>query len=103
MGGAIRRLLNRKLSMAFEKWQYEAAKMKAEKEALENALHKFRNSKMFAGWNTWRSWAEDMRRQQHAMKGALRRMICCLHCCTVCNGLIRVDGLVWLLAIEELL
>ena len=29
-GGAVRRMLNRKLSMAFEKWQAEAEQMKRE-------------------------------------------------------------------------
>ena len=75
MGGAVRRMLHRQLSMAWEKWQYEAAEMKRQQEMLDRALRRLRNAKMFAAWNMWRSWAEEMRRQQYLMAGAVRRMI----------------------------
>ena len=39
-GGAIRRMRNRKLSMAFESWQATAAQMKAEQMVLRKALMK---------------------------------------------------------------
>ena len=32
VGGAIRRMLNQKLSMTWEKWQYEAAEMKRQQQ-----------------------------------------------------------------------
>ena len=88
-------MLNRKLSMAWEKWQYEAAEieqqqqqqqlqlqqqyeaacMKAEKEAMLKVLKKLMNSKMFTAWEQWRTWAAEMRRLQKMMGGAVRRMI----------------------------
>ena len=52
-------MLNRKLSMAWEAWQQNAAEMKRQQELLEYAVRKFQNAKMFAAWNTWRSWAEE--------------------------------------------
>merc|ERR550514_2086948 len=99
MKGALERMLKRQLSMAWEKWQYEAAQMKHEKFIMGGALNRFRNrllsmawekwqftaadkalrrflhAKMFAAWNMWRSWAEEMRRQAYVLKGALERML----------------------------
>merc|ERR1719271_1174566 len=82
--------------MAWEKWQFTAAEMAAqkralaaaltrliksavsirrEKEMLDKALRRFLHAKMFAAWNMWRSWAAEMRRQKYVMAGAVKRML----------------------------
>ena len=38
-GGAIRRMLNRKLSMAWEKWQFTAAEMARQQFLLQGAIN----------------------------------------------------------------
>ena len=43
---AVRRVLSRKRSMAFEKWQYEAAAMAREKYLLNGALTRMRLRKL---------------------------------------------------------
>jgi len=73
--GPIRRMLFRKLSMAWEKWQLTAAEMAKQQALLNQAMQRFLGSKMYAAWNQWRSWAVVMRRPQHMMSGALRRML----------------------------
>jgi len=40
MGGTVRRKLHRQLSMAWEKWQFEAAKLTAKEPAVGGAIHR---------------------------------------------------------------
>jgi len=42
MGGAMRRMLHRQLSMAWEKWQFTAAEMAAQQRLLDSAMRKFK-------------------------------------------------------------
>ena len=39
-GGAIRRMLNRKLSMAWEKWQFTAAEMARQQFMMQGAINR---------------------------------------------------------------
>ena len=50
-------MLNRMLSMGFEKWQYEAAKMKAERDALSRSLMHMLHRMLSRAWNKWRAVA----------------------------------------------
>ena len=87
LAGAVKRMLMRQLSMAFEKWQYEAACMKREREMLDKALRRFIHAKLFAAWNMWRSWAAEMRRQAYIMGGAANRMLkrqLSIYACSYC-------------------
>ena len=48
------RMIKRQLSMAFEKWQTEAAQMKAEQDAIRRALMRMVAAKLAAAMGTWR-------------------------------------------------
>merc|ERR1711934_1347992 len=73
-GGAIRRMLNRKLSMAWEKWQFEAEEMKRQ-QLLLRGLMRMIHAKMAAAMATWRQQAADAKRQARTCGGAIRRML----------------------------
>eukprot|EP00658_Telonema_sp_P-2_P066629 TRINITY_DN55600_c0_g2_i1.p1 TRINITY_DN55600_c0_g2~~TRINITY_DN55600_c0_g2_i1.p1 ORF type:complete len:424 (-),score=42.70 TRINITY_DN55600_c0_g2_i1:182-1453(-) len=74
VAGSIQRMINRLLSMAWEKWQQDCAVRHAQWQLLDSAARKFRNAKVVAAWNQWRSCAEELRRQQSKLRGALTRM-----------------------------
>ena len=68
-------MLNRKLSMAWEKWQQTAQEMRDQAELLMYGLRTFLNHKMVQAWNTWRFWANDHGRQQFLVGGCINRML----------------------------
>merc|ERR1711959_519703 len=71
MKGALTRMLNRKLSMAFEKWQYEAAAMKREAYALRGALTRMLNRKFSMAFEKWQFTAAEMANQLAITRRAL--------------------------------
>ena len=53
MTGAIRRMMNRKLSMAWEQWQQWYADIKDQQFKLAGALRRMMNRKLSMGWEQW--------------------------------------------------
>jgi hypothetical protein len=68
-------MIHRKISMAFEKWQYEAACMKAEKFALGGVIRRLINRKLSMAWEQWQQVCAELRHQKFLMGGAVRRMV----------------------------
>jgi hypothetical protein len=58
-GGAIRRMLNRKLSMAWEQWQQVAAELAEQQLAIRRALLRWKNAALSAGFLAWLEMAEE--------------------------------------------
>jgi hypothetical protein len=50
MGGAVRRMVHRKLSMAFEKWQFEAAEAKRQQFMMGGALRRLIHRQLSKAW-----------------------------------------------------
>ena len=69
LGGAVRRMLNRKLSMAFEKWQTEAAQMSHEKKMLGGAIRRLLHRKLSMAWEQWQQMANETKWQQQLLQG----------------------------------
>ena len=63
-GGALRRLLKRKLSMAFEKWQFEAAEMARSKYMMGGAIKRMLHRMLSMAWEKWQYTAAQMKAQQ---------------------------------------
>merc|ERR1712166_964109 len=55
-GGAIRRMMNRKLSMAWEKWQYESEQMKLQKMLLRRGIMGVIAAQLARAMSTWREF-----------------------------------------------
>merc|ERR1712166_1600330 len=92
-------MLNRKLSMAWEKWQFTAAEMARQQFLMQRAINRLRNMKLSCAWEKWQqvyadlkflnrmnrklsmAWekwqfeAAEMARQQFLLAGALNRML----------------------------
>ena len=66
---------NRLLSMAFEKWQYEAEEAKRLQYVLGGALRRMQNYKMSQAWEQWQYWYAELKAQQFRLAGAIRRML----------------------------
>jgi len=75
VGGAIRRMINRKLSQAFEKWQAEAASMKAQKHAVGGAIRRMINRKLSQAFEKWQAEAASQMASQLLMRHAVIRMV----------------------------
>ena len=89
--GAIKRMLNRRLSMAFEGWPAIAAPMNAEQMAMQRALmrmvlaklqrrmggaiKRMLNIKLTIAFEPWSANAAEMKAEQMAMQPALMRMV----------------------------
>merc|ERR1719199_111710 len=81
-GGAIRRMMNRKLSMAWEQWQQTAAELRAladerrrKQMAMRRALMKWQLQQLSMGWNTWHNWyLERMEQLRLLRRGAMRML-----------------------------
>jgi len=71
MAGAVKRMINRKLSMAWEQWQQVCQQMRDERAAMERAMRKFLNQALFAAYNRWLEWYDDYITQQKALRRAL--------------------------------
>merc|ERR1712178_198620 len=82
MGGAIRRMIMRKLSQAWETWQakyYDTIaaleELARQDAAKRKAMLAWINRQLKMAWNTWREMYLEQKRQAFMMKGAIRRMI----------------------------
>merc|ERR1712086_679652 len=73
--GALMRMIKRKMSAAWEKWQQTYADLKFETRALGGAIRRMLNRKLSMAWEKWQFTAAEMARQQFLLKGALMRMI----------------------------
>ena len=62
LSGAIRRMRQRQLSAAFEKWQYEAASTKAERAAMSGAVGRLLNRLLSMAFEKWQCEAAEMKR-----------------------------------------
>ena len=71
----MRRMLNRKVSGAFERWQSEAAQMEGEQMAMKRGLMRLVHVKLAASFGSWRMAAAEMKRALHGGGGAGRRMM----------------------------
>jgi len=67
-------MLNRKLSMAFEKWQAEAAQMARGRFLLNGAVTRMRKRKLSMAFEKWQYTAKQLAREQYALGGAVTRM-----------------------------
>jgi hypothetical protein len=68
-------MLNRKLSMAWEKWQFEAEEMKRQQMLLRRAAMKMIMREMAKAFCSWQETAMRLRAEKEAMANALRRFI----------------------------
>merc|ERR1711865_640927 len=74
-GGAIRRMLNRKLSMAWEKWQFTAAEMARQQFLLAGALNRMVKRAMSMAWEKWQQVYADAKGANRMGGGAINRML----------------------------
>ena len=63
LAGAVKRMLKRKLSMAFEKWQFTAAALAREKFLLGGALKRLVLRKLSMAWEQWQFVAAELKHQ----------------------------------------
>ena len=75
LAGALNRMLKRKLSMAFEKWQYEAQEAKRSAYLLAGAINRMLKRKLSMAFEKWQYEAQEMKRAKYAMNGAINRML----------------------------
>jgi len=68
-------MLHRELSMAWGKWQYEAAVMKAQKHAMGGAIRRLVHRKLSMAWEKWQYEAACMKAEKKAIFGAITRML----------------------------
>merc|ERR1711988_1709380 len=71
LNGALTRMRNRKLSMAWEKWQFEAECMKEEKRLLGGAATRWLRQKLGQAFNTWKERLAEARHQEYMMTQSL--------------------------------
>eukprot|EP00658_Telonema_sp_P-2_P063369 TRINITY_DN520_c0_g1_i12.p1 TRINITY_DN520_c0_g1~~TRINITY_DN520_c0_g1_i12.p1 ORF type:complete len:171 (-),score=28.51 TRINITY_DN520_c0_g1_i12:52-564(-) len=81
-GGAIRRMLNRKLSMlnrklsmAWEQWQQVAAEMAYQQKLLQGAVNRMLKRQMSMAWEKWQAVYQDQKFAARMGGGAIRRML----------------------------
>ena len=65
MGGAIRRMMKRKLSMAWEKWQYEAEQARRQKYIVQGAINRMMKRMLSKAFEQWQWYAAKMRSLAH--------------------------------------
>ena len=68
-------MLNRKLSMAWEKWQFTAAEMARQQFLLAGALNRMLKRADVAGWEKWQQVYADLKFANGMGGGAIRRML----------------------------
>ena len=71
MTGAINRMMNLKLSAAWEQWQYWYAEVMHQKWMMSTALNRLRNRALSKAWEQWQYWYEDMMRQKDLLARGL--------------------------------
>jgi len=64
IAGAMNRMMKRKLSMAFEKWQYEAQEAKRSQYFLSGAIKRMMNRKLSMAFEKWQYTAAVMKEQE---------------------------------------
>ena len=69
------RMLKRQLSMAFEKWQDEAAQMAREKYMLAGAVKRMLMRQLSMAFEKWQFTANQMAREKYMLAGAMKRML----------------------------
>jgi len=75
MAGALNRMRNRKLSQAWEQWQFWYEEVKEQQFKLAGALRRMMNRKLSQAWESWQAWYEELLRQQQLIKRGLMRML----------------------------
>ena len=69
------RLQNRHLSMAFEKWQFEAAEMARSKFLMGGAVQRLLKRQLSMAWEAWQFNAAALARDKFLLAGAAQRMV----------------------------
>jgi len=71
--GAIRRMVMRKLSLAWEKWQHEHEENKRQK--MYGVLNRMLQRQLATGWTTWKAWYDGiMANRRRLIGGVVKRM-----------------------------
>jgi hypothetical protein len=73
MGGALTRFIKRAMSMAFEKWQFEAEEMKRQQQLLRRGLMRMIMRKLAQAFGWWRDEANAGKRQQDLLRKSMGR------------------------------
>lgn len=60
IAGALRRMFNRKLSMAWERWQYWYEELLEQRWKIAGALRRMLKRKLSMAWETWQAWYSDL-------------------------------------------
>jgi len=74
MGGILKRMMFRHLSMAWEKWQQDAAAYANQMFILKGAVNRMLKRKLSMAWEQWQFVYEDAKRQAFMLSGAIRRL-----------------------------
>jgi hypothetical protein len=94
LSGALKRLMKRQLSMAWERWQAQScdssilwlghhfdvwqewyALLKDQQFRLAGALRRMMNRQLSMGWEKWQEWYAQIKDQQRLMGGAISRFM----------------------------
>merc|ERR1711865_589995 len=75
LAGAITRMLKRKMSQGWEKWQQVYVDLKFANRMGGGAIRRMLNRKLSMAWEKWQFTAAEMARQQFMLAGALNRML----------------------------
>ena len=73
--GAIYRMQQRQLSMAWESWQEWYTELKAQQYRLAGAIRRMMNRQISMAWERWQQWYAEMVEQRRKLDQALRRMM----------------------------
>ena len=75
LAGALNRMKNRKLSMAWERWQEWYADVMEQIRLMKGAMGRFMKRQLSMAWERWQFWYEDFMRQKMLLKQAMKRMM----------------------------
>jgi len=75
LAGALRRMMNRKLSMAWETWQQWYADLLHQRFILNGAIHRMLKRKLSMAWEKWQFWYAEFMQQKFLMAGAVKRLM----------------------------
>ena len=68
-------MMNRKLSMAWERWQQWYAELKDQQFRLAGALRRMMNRQLSMAWESWQEWYADLMEQRRKLAHALARLM----------------------------
>merc|ERR1712054_651558 len=71
----LMRLIYRHLTKAFNKWMFDARKIREERAAMDYAMRKFLHQALTRAYNGWYDWYLDMKEQERFVRRALARWI----------------------------